>query len=306
MAANSLPQPLTALLTLGEDMADGLHTHEVAVGVKQNLETVLRAALAAANTAELNYANAKAGKVTLTTAVTVADSNGKAFIGTARSVLEPFLGTQPSTAWEPVGYPSDSLALPPTQAERQALLDDMKDFFTANPARENAPLVITAVRAGLLFTALSDGRSAANQGNTDAVTKKVLRDAAVKALRKRMRGLIGELEGLLEDDDARWYAFGLNPPGAPETPEIPDGFVLAAGGTGELEADWSDAPRADRYRVWKQVVGVDANPIAVGSPTDSDFTLTGLPSGATVKVQITAVNDAGESQPSATQQLVVP
>ena len=54
MAANSLPQPLTALLTLGEDMADGLHTHEVAVGVKQNLETVLRAALAAANTAELN------------------------------------------------------------------------------------------------------------------------------------------------------------------------------------------------------------------------------------------------------------
>ena len=48
MAANSLPQPLTALLTLGEDMADGLHTHEVAVGVKQNLETVLRAALAAA------------------------------------------------------------------------------------------------------------------------------------------------------------------------------------------------------------------------------------------------------------------
>lgn len=306
MAANSLPQTLGPLLTLAEDMADGLTTHEVAVGVKQNLEAAVRAAIAAVNAAELNFANAKAAKVTLTTAVTLADSNGKSFIGTARSVLEPFLGTQPSTAWEPVGYPADSLALPPTQAERQALLDDMKDYFTANPARENAPLVITAAQAGILFNALSAARSAANQGNTTAVDKKVLRDAAVKALRKRMRGLIGELEQLLPDDDARWYAFGLNPPGAPATPEIPDGLALAAGDAGEVAADWSDAPRADRYRVWKQVVGVDADFVAFGTPTDSDFTLTGLPSGATVKVQITAVNDAGESAASETQQLVVP
>jgi hypothetical protein len=40
----------------------------------------------------------------------------------------------------------------------------------------------------------------------------------------------------------------------------------------------------------------------VGSPTDSDFTLTGLPSSAAVKVRVTAVNDAVESQPSATAQ----
>ena len=306
MAANVLPQTLGPLLTLGEDMADGLNTHEVAVGVKQNLEVAVRGALAAVNTAEQNYSNAKAAKVTLTTAVTVADSNGKAFIGTARSVLEPTLGTQPSTAWEPVGYPADSLALPPTQADRQTLLNDMKDYFTANPARENAPLVITAAQAGILFTALSTGRSNANQGNTTAVQKKVLRDAAVKALRKRMRGLIGELEGLLPDDDARWYAFGLNPPGAPETPEVPEGLVLAGNGAGAVAADWSDAPRAGHYRVWKQVVGVDADFVPVGSPTDSDFTLTALPSGATVKVRITAVNDAGESTPGETVQIVVP
>ena len=306
MAQNTLPNKLSALLTLGEDMADGLHTHEVAVGVKQNLEAGLRAAIAAVNTAEANFATAKAAKITLTTAVTVADSNGKAFIGTARSVLEPFLGTQPSMAWEPVGFPADSLAIPSEQADRQALLDDMKDYFTANPARENAPLVITAARAGILFTALSDARSAANQGNTNAVDKRNLRDAAVKALRTRMRGLVCELEQLLPGDDARWYAFGLNPPGAPETPEIPAGLVLAAGNAGAVLGDWSDAPRADHYRVWKQVVGVDAAPVAVGSPTDSDFTLTGLPSGATVKVYVTAVNDAGESQPSEVKQIVVP
>ena len=127
--------------------------------------------------------------------------------------------------------------------------------FTANPARENAPLVITAAWTGILFTALSDARSAAHEGNTAAVNMKTARDGAVRVLRKRMHALIGELEGLLEDDDARWYAFGLNPPGAPETPEIPEGLVLAGNGAGAVAADWSDAPRADHYRVWKQVVG---------------------------------------------------
>jgi hypothetical protein len=306
MAANDLPRALDALFTLAEDMADGLNTHEVTAGVKQNTQVAMRAAIAAANTAEANYAIAKAAKKTQTTAVTIADSNGKAFIGTARNVLEPFLGAEPSAAWEPAGFPADSLAIPATQAERQALLGKLRDYFTANPARENAPLVITAAQANSLFTALSDARSAANQGNTNAVEKKTLRDAAVTALRKRMRGLIDELEQLLADEDARWYAFGLNPPGAPATPEVPDGLALAGGGPGTVDADWSDAARAEHYRVWKQVVGVDADFVAVGSPTDSDFTLTGLPSGATVKVQITAVNDAGESQPSTTQQMVVP
>lgn len=306
MASNPLPSTLDPLLTLAEDMADGLDTHEVAIGVKQNLEAAMRAAITAALAAEASYAAAKATKKTLTTAVTIADSNGRAFIVTARSVLEPFLGTEPSAAWEPVGFPSDSLALPSTQAERQALLGKLKDYFTATPARENAPLVITAAQANVLFQALSDARSAANQGNTNAVTLKLARDGAVKALRKRMRGLIGELEQLLAEDDARWLAFGLTPPGAAETPEVPENLVLAGGGAGTVAVDWSDAPRADHYRVWRQVVGVDAEFIAAGSPTDSDFTLGGLPSGATVRVRVTAVNDAGESGPSETKQITVP
>ena len=43
------------LFTLGEDMADGLHAHEVAVGVKQNKEADVRAALTAAVTAQNNF-----------------------------------------------------------------------------------------------------------------------------------------------------------------------------------------------------------------------------------------------------------
>jgi len=116
MASNTLPASLDNLITLAEDMADGLHAHEVAVGIKQNLEAVVRPAITALTGTKMDSETAQAAKQTLTTAVTVADSNGKAFIGIARDVLAPSLGSQWSVAWEPVGFPNQSLAIPGTQA----------------------------------------------------------------------------------------------------------------------------------------------------------------------------------------------
>ena len=46
--------------------------------------------------------------------------------------------------------------------------------------------------------------------------------------------------------------------------------------------------------------------VFVDSPSDSDFTFTGLPSGATVRVQIVSANDTGYAQPSAVVEIVVP
>ncbi|NCO39978.1 MAG: hypothetical protein GW892_14845, partial [Armatimonadetes bacterium] len=71
------------------------------------------------------------------------------------------------------------------------------------------------------------------------------------------------------------------------------GLVLTHGEPGTLLADWADAPRAQRYRVWKQVVGVDEDFVAALTVNDSDATLTGLPSGTTVRIRVTAVDDAG-------------
>ena len=196
--------------------------------------------------------------------------------------------------------------MPGTQAKRQVLLQSLQNYFTAHPAQENAPLNITAARAGILFTALSDARSAANDGNTAAGQKKNLRDAAEKTLRNRMSGLVSELGQLLEDTDPLWLAFGLNEPGATNLPDVADSLILTAGGAGVVLADWSDASRATRYRVFKQIVGVDATMVAAVTVTDSDYTFTGLTSGKTLKVQIIAANDAGQAQPSTTAEIVVP
>ena len=81
--------------------------------------------------------------------------------------------------------------------------------------------------------------------------------------------------------------------------------MVTPGVAGTLFIDWADARRATRYRVWIQVMTVDADFRAAATVTDSDATVSGLPGGKTVKVRVTAANDAGESQASATVEAVV-
>jgi hypothetical protein len=305
MASNPLPKTLDPLFALAEDMADGLSAHETALGIKQNAEAVVRNALQSAQAAQAGFWTARNSKAARTAAQQVADSNAKAFLSATRGVLANYLGSTWSQAWEVTGFPNQSTAVPPTVAERQTLLSSLQIYLTAHPEHENAPLSVTAARAGELFAALSDARSAVNAALTDVGAQKAIRDREEAALRRRMRGLTDELTQLLEPDDPRWYAFGLNPPAAPDAPEIPDGLVLTPAEPGTLHADWADAPRANRYRVWKQVVGTDEDFVAALTVNDSDASLTDLPSGATVRVRVTAVNEAGESGGSEVGEAVV-
>jgi len=308
MSSNRLPDPLDDVFTLGEDMADGCHNHEAAIGLKQNTEAAVRTDLAAAIAAQKDYKTALSAKSDLSTAVIVADSNGKAFISSARRVLANNLGENWSNAWTATGFPDLSTAVPTTQAKREALLQSLQNYFTANPAYEvNTPkLVVTAAQAGTLFSALANARVAAADGNTDAGNKKVLRDNAEQDLRDRLSGLIAELGQLLDDNDPLWLAFGLNEPGATNLPDPADGLALTAGPAGTVLAHWSTASRATRYRVFQQIDGVDAVPVNVVTTSESDATLAGLPSGKTVNIYIIAANDAGQAAPSDTVTIVVP
>ncbi len=305
MASNPIPDALPQLFALAEDMADGCQSHEVAVGLKQNKEANLRADLATARDAESDYAAAKGDKDTLSTALRVADSNARALLKAARAVLAQSLGEGWSAAWDPTGFPNQSTAVPATQEERLNLCASLKAYFTANPAKENAPLAVTATNAEAKFTALSNARQAVNNGNAAAGQNRDVRNGAVAALKTRMRGLMAELEQLLDENDPRWDAFGLNAPGAAATPDAPEALVVTPGTPGHLLADWADARRASRYRVWVKVEGVDTDFHAAVTVTDSDATLNTFPSGRTVRVRVTAANDAGESTPSAEAQAVV-
>ncbi len=220
MAHNNMPRPIGLLFALAEDAADGAAAHEAAIGLQQNTEAAIRADLAALETAEQNFQAARKAGLAATTAQRTADANGKAFIAAAKNVLSPVLGGKWSAAWLTTGFVT-SLAIPRTMGARQTRLSSLGDYFTANPARENAPLNVTAARAAALQTALSDARSAVHAGKSDKVKKRTARNAARKALEKRLRGLIGELNQLLDGNDPLWLAFGLNKPAAKTTPKAP-------------------------------------------------------------------------------------
>ena len=307
MAANPLPGKLNELLSLGEQMADGAQTHETAIGLLHFKEAVIRPLVATARAEELLFGTKRAARSTATEVQTAADSEGRAFIGASSRVLGVHLGSKYSTAWEPTGFPNQSTGIPTTLAERQELLAELQGYFTANPTHEAASVNVTAARAGTLFTALSNAVAATNQAIVVSAQQKNVRDAAVLALRTAESGLIAELLLKLPKDDPRWFAFGLVPPAGSDLCPPPENLLLTSGIPGTVLADWSDTPRAVRYRVYVQIVGVDPDFVVFDTVNDSDATLSGLTTGQTIKVRVTAINaDNDEGPPSEEAQIVIP
>jgi len=309
MASNPLPDKLNLLFTEAEDMSDGLHRHETPLGVKQNTEAVIRAALAAARAAESEFGIARDAKSDANEALRVTDSNAREFIGVARSLLVPRLGAQWSAAWLPTGFPNQSTTVPKLQSERLDLCAALKTYFTNNPTLEvtSVSITVTAALAQARFDAVSGARDVFQNATTISGQKKAARDAAVNILKLRMRALIEELVPLMPADDPRWHGFGLNKPSETDAPDAPAALTLTPGAATKLLADWADARRAVRYHVYVQIIGVDAEPRRVDTVNDSDATLPGLPSGSTVAVSVTALNaDGDESQPCTAVQAVVP
>jgi hypothetical protein len=158
---------------------------------------------------------------------------------------------------------------------------------------------LTAARFDDAHEDLFEAIGAVNQQKTVCRDLQTVRNDKAKALRKRLRGLIEELNQNLSPIDARWNAFGFNLPGVIETPEQPTGLMAALIGPGVVALKWNAAARAGYYHVYKKVVGVDAEYVLVGSPADIDFTLEGLPTGAQVEIVVAAINDAGDGPKSA-------
>lgn len=288
-----------------EDMYDGLVRYGSDLDQVSITDSVLRNAILTAEAAVRGFDEARAARRAAVVAQTAADDAGKRFIRAARNVIAVQYGELYSETWAPTGFPNQSTSIPTTMAERQTLLRALQNFFANHGAFENAPMGVTAVQAGILFNGLSDARSLVNNCYDISNASKAERDAKLGDLRRKMLRLIQELELSLAADDPRWYSFGLTPPAAPETPEMVEEVVLTIGGSGIVLASWTNPPRAGRYRVLKQIVGVDAEFVTVETVYDTQFTFTGLPAGKTLRVQIVSANEAGTGDPSETVEIVI-
>jgi len=226
-------------------MADAANTYGAAAGLLQNTGSAIRADLTAAQAAESAFQAERTNKSAKSAAQQNADSNAKSFTAATKKILSFTLGNAWSTEWAAAGWNNPTLAIPASILERLATLPAIAGVNTANVA---------------------SGQAKAN------------RDAAVEKLRQRMIGLVRELNQLLEADDARLYAFGLNRPEDPETPAIAAGLVSTTGAPGILLLDWANARRAERYKV-EIKKPADTDFIEAAQVSDSEATLTGLPTG---------------------------
>ena len=216
------------------------------------------------------------------------------YIAAVRDTLKRTLGTRISPAWDTTGFVG-SFEIPTTMAGLKDRLHALKTFLTNNPALEFPAFDVTAARATILLDELIASDVGLNAHKAIVGTALDTRRKKETALRRRLSGLVNELGQQIDPLDQRWTAFGLNKPGAKETPEIPTDVVVTLIGSTAAAIKWPKSARADHYRVCLKIKGIDEGFVEKGRPVDPDFTLEGLPSNAAVEIAISAVNNGGES-----------
>lgn len=291
---NIIPMVNPELLTLGGEAAIGAAQYGAAIPLLQNTEANIRAdiiplvdAIMACGEGAVELSNRRATVRNLV-------KTSRVFLALGRDSFKPELGNDYNQSWDTTGLVG-SLAIPYPEELLLQLLRSFKGFMESNPAFELPTKNMTATRAEELFTQLEAARGAVNLQQTVAGQLTAARDEKATALRRRLRGLIAELNQRIDPLDVRWKAFGFNMPGADETPDAPENITVTLIGPTAAAVKWPASARAAYYRVWKKVVGVDAEPVAVGSPADLDFTIEELPANSSIELSVSAVNNGGES-----------
>lgn len=298
MASNPTPDDEDVLQALAEDLADGCHTHETAIGIKQNTEAVMRAAIDGLVAARLARGQKEQAVAAKSAALLAADGAGQEVLKGCRLRLAKLFGHSYSADWQAAGWPAGTTAVPGTQAGRFSLLASLKAYFTAVPASESADMEATAATCTTAHTAISNARAELNAATLDLETARTNEKAALRTLRKRVRGLIDELGTLLADDDTRYTAFGLNVPANPAAPEAVASLTVVAQGGGKVHLSWPYSARMAGTRLQRKVVGEDDDFVSAGTADGLEKTLSGFTAGQQIVFRVIAYNDGGDAAPS--------
>ncbi len=221
-----------------------------------------------------------------------------------RDSLKRSFGRSYNVQWEGTGFTS-TLNVPQSAARLEELLRSLGTFLTSNPQHEVED-VATAALVEAALTALSTARAAVTVQRGAVRTLLGTRKQKEKVVRSRLRGVVEELKRVIGPIDGRWDAFGLNQPGLQQVPGRPGKVIVVLQAGGAAAVKWQKTPRAEYYRLWLKVIGVDQEAIPVGSPTDVDFMIETMPSASQVEVSVSAINNGGESARSEVVVVIIP
>ncbi len=289
-----IPKPIPGLVKVATQTVGGAMRYQTEIGLTHNTADKIENDIDAVQSAVYAYATGRNALTAAYEMVAEKTEAAKTIATITREILKLKLGKQHSDRWIQTGFTA-SLAIPRSAGELSVLIFFLSEYLAINPGLEVPALDVTA--AGLLALH-HELKSAISSVNTNVCAVEVLlatRNQKVAKLRKRVRDLVAELNQLIEPTDTRWHAFGLNIPGYEEPPDTPENIEVIVVNETNAMLKFDRPARANYYRVYKRVVGVDAEPVYIGSPSDTDFTAEDLPRGATIEFIICAVNSGGES-----------
>ena len=276
------------------DAISGGTENGTAIGLKQNIPATLEIKKQDLVGADNGVAAAQAELKTRRTALTVAVAAGIAHATLCRDMLKPRFGNTYSTRWDEAGFVG-SMKLPRSLGEVLFKLQRLNAFFTAHPEAESADSNVTATRCQVIMADIVTRQNAVTTQEAVLGDAVKARKAALKKAAAAIGNLVGELKGLIDPLDMRYLSFGLNRPGAFAVPNVPEAVTVVLTAPNAALVKWKAAARAEHYRVWIKVNGVDQELRAVGSRNVTDFTIEGLPANSTIEVAVSAVNNGGES-----------
>ena len=302
--SHAIPRPQAPLTKLGLRALSGAEAHGAAIDLEHNTSVEIAAdqfdltGNPATPLVPGKQAIYNAKKEALKTAYTVANAArnaGREFCRQSINLLKGVLGTTYNSNWEVAGFLGGSLEVP---RHPVPMLLQVRQYFERFPARENAPLNLTAAQAQAKVAAIQAAELGVATAKSERIAAKTARDAAQDALFNRLSDLRGELEQLLEDDDGRWYKFGFHRPIDGRMPEPVSDIVLTVLAPGVLSVTWATARRAQSYRVQWRVAGGSSETTEIGLFYDRQCTIGGLPAATTVAILISGRNAAGETAPT--------
>ncbi len=295
---------LADLISAGTKCSAGANTYSAALGLVVATKPLIDAAV---NPVILTSATLQSGRIGLKDSQKLRNEKQDAAYDVAfgiRDSLKRKLGRKYSTEWSGTGFDS-SLEIPRGVAALEQLLRTLNNFYTEDPTLE-VPDVATALMAGEAADALTVAQTALTVKRGAVRALRTARKQKEKVLRARIRGVVEELNRALGPLDGRWDAFGLNQPGLQQVPERPRKVTVVMQAGGAAAVKWQKTPRAEYYRLWLKVIGVDEEAIPVGSPTDLDYMIESMPAASQVEVSISAANNGGESARSEVVVVITP
>ena len=207
MASQQIPVSYQPLVKLLAQAADGARSHGAAVGLKQNIEAVLRPELEAiigpsgsnqgppaTPSLKARWNAAKAYKVDASSRLLVAKADGRGLALACVNALKARLGLRWSNVWQAAGFTAGSLRVP---EDPLTTLQQLRDYFTTHPDHELPNLSpvfgATAASCHAAAEAIIAATTELNEKTVAASDAKTQLDDALRSARQRLGGLREEL-----------------------------------------------------------------------------------------------------------------